>query len=291
MAKFFIPTSDVETITPEKAREYLRECGGNNRNISKAVVDSYALTMKEGKWLLNGEPIVFDIDNILRNGYHRLHACDKAGVPCQSFVVRGVQPEVFTTFDCGRHRTVWQLIGMQGIKHYNAVASSVQLSFRLKSGHAIGETVSATKRLGKTNSDMISYFNTDRDLFVECGKFAVDMRECPILDASVIGGTLHYLTRYGGYDFEYVKSFFKMVCSYDTCKINIINLLRKRLLKNKSSNIDKLSKNVLFAFVIKAWNGYVTGNGENMKILKFDTERDEYPKFILNTQITSNHGI
>lgn len=275
-------TSIVETITPAKAQEYLEKFSGQNRNISKAVVESYSLSMREGKWLLNGEPIVFDIHGVIQNGYHRLHACKKAGVPFQTFVVRGVEPEVFTTFDCGRHRTVGQLIGMQGIKHYNAVASAVQLSYRLISGHSVGETVSATKRLGKTNSDMINFFNSDRELFIECGKFAVEMRECPILDASIVGGTTHYLTRYGGYDVEFVKNFFRMVCSYDTCKINCINLLRKRLLKNKSSNVEKMNKNVLYALVIKTWNAYVTGAGESAKILKFDTERDEYPKFILN---------
>lgn len=129
---------------------------------------------------------------------------------------------------------------------------------------------------------MINYFNSDRELFIECGKFAVEMRECPILDASIIGGTTHYLTRYGGYDVEFVKNFFRMVCSYDTCKINCINLLRKRLLKNKSSKLEKMNKNVLYALIIKTWNAYVTGAGESVKILKFDTERDEYPKFILN---------
>lgn len=283
-------TSIVETITPDKAHEYLERHKGQNRNISKAVVDSYATSMSQGKWLLNGEPIVFDIHGILQNGYHRLTACEKAGVPFQTFVVRGVEPEVFTTFDCGRHRTVGQLIGMQGVKHYNTVASAVQLSYRLKSGHAVGENVSATKRLGKTNSDMISFFNSDMALFVECGKFAVEMRECPILDASIVGGTTHYLTRFCGYDVEFVKGFFRMVCSYDTCKINIINLLRKRLLKNKSSNVEKLSKNVLFAFVIKAWNCYVTGTGDNIKILKFDTERDEYPKFIKAFEINNQQS-
>ena len=272
-------TSIVETITPERAQEYLKKSGGN-RNISKAVVDSYATSMRQGKWLLNGEPIVFDIDGTLLNGHHRLHASIKAGVPFQTFVVRGVEHESFTTFDCGRHRTVGQLIGMQGIKHYNSVASSVQLSYRLKTGHSVSADNNATKRLGKTNSDMIAYFNTDRDLFIECGRFAVEMRECPVLDTSLVGGTLHHLVRECGYDIDFAKDFFRMTCSYDTCKIHAINLLRKRLLKNKSSNIEKMSRPVLFAFVIKAFNCYATGTGDDLKILKFDTERDEYPKFI-----------
>ena len=69
-------TSIVETITPQKAQEYLAKSGGN-RNISKPVVTSYATTMREGKWILNGEPIVFDVDGVLLNGHHNPNICDK----------------------------------------------------------------------------------------------------------------------------------------------------------------------------------------------------------------------
>ena len=126
-------TSIVETITPQKAQEYLAKSGGN-RNISKPVVASYATTMREGKWILNGEPIVFDVDGVLLNGHHRLHAVIQSNVPIQTFVTRGVEHGAFTTFDCGRHRTLGQLIGMNGIKHYNSVASVVNVVFRLQNG-------------------------------------------------------------------------------------------------------------------------------------------------------------
>ena len=256
---------------------------GGNRNISKAVVDSYAITMKAGKWLLNGEAIVFDIDGILLNGHHRLHAIIKAGVPIQTFVTRGVEHESYTTFDCGRHRTVGQLIGMRGIKNYNAVASAVQLSYRLKNGHSVSEGLSATKRLGKTNSDMIAYFNTDAELFIEAGAFSTQIRsECPILDKSIVGGTFHHLVRVGGYDKETVKGFFTSVCSYDTCDNPSLNLLRLRLLKNRESKLERLNRNVLYAFIIKTWNAYVTG--KNISCLKFNPEKDKYPTFILNKE-------
>lgn len=276
-------TSVVETITPAKAQEYLNMSGGN-RNISKAVVDSYAMTMKAGKWLLNGEAIVFDLDGILLNGHHRLHAIIKAGVPIQTFVTRGVEHESYTTFDCGRHRTVGQLIGMQGIKNYNAVASAVQLSYRLKHGFSISESSNATKRLGKTNSDMIAYFNTDVELFIEAGAFSTQIRcECPILDQSIVGGTFHYLVRMCGYGKETVKGFFRMVCSYNTCDNPSLNALRLRLLKNRESKLERLHRTVLYAFIIKTWNAYVTG--KNISCLKYNPEKEKYPTFIKSNEL------
>lgn len=270
-------TSVVETITPAKAQEYLNMSGGN-RNISKAVVNSYAITMKSGKWLLNGEAIVFDLDGVLLNGHHRLHAVIKAGVPIQSFVTRGVEHESYTTFDCGRHRTVGQLIGMQGIKNYNAVASAVQLSYRLTNGYSLGET-NSSKHLGKTNSDLIAYFNTDIELFIEAGAFSTQIRcECPILDQSIVGGTFHYLVRVCGYQNETVKDFFSMVCSYSTCENQSLDTLRLRLLKNRGSKIERLSRTVLYAFVIKTWNAYVTGR--TITCLRYNPEKEKYPTFI-----------
>ena len=156
-------TSIVETITPQKAQEYLAKSGGN-RNISKPVVRSYANSMKEGKWLLNGEPIVFDVDGVLLNGHHRLNAVIEANVPIQTFVTRGVEHESFSTFDCGRNRTLGQLIGMQGVKNYNVISSAVQVCYRLENGSNLGDN-GFFARFGLPNSKLIDMYNNDKELY------------------------------------------------------------------------------------------------------------------------------
>lgn len=95
----------TENITPAKAQEYLNSSQGN-RPISKVTVRSYADTMKKGKWMMNGVPVVFDVDGHLLDGHHRLEAITLAGIPVKMDVCRGVSPDAFTTFDCGRHRNV-----------------------------------------------------------------------------------------------------------------------------------------------------------------------------------------
>ena len=47
------PTVEIVDVTPELAETWLAR-NPNNRNLRKAVVDSYARDMQAGRWALNG---------------------------------------------------------------------------------------------------------------------------------------------------------------------------------------------------------------------------------------------
>lgn len=47
------PTVEAVDVTPELAETWLAR-NPNNRNLRKAVVDSYARDMQAGRWALNG---------------------------------------------------------------------------------------------------------------------------------------------------------------------------------------------------------------------------------------------
>lgn len=47
----------IEEITPEVATQWM-EFNTWNRKISERLILTYAETMKEGAWVLNGEPII-----------------------------------------------------------------------------------------------------------------------------------------------------------------------------------------------------------------------------------------
>lgn len=107
----FIPTGNVECITPEIAKEYLNHNDKNPRkNINSNTVDAYARDIKSGNFFLNGESIVFDANGDLKDGQHRLLAIIKANTPCYVYVIRGIDPAV-TTFDYGRQRRMYQELG------------------------------------------------------------------------------------------------------------------------------------------------------------------------------------
>lgn len=104
----------VETITPEKAREYLKANTNNYRKLSRARVYKYAEDMKSGRWQLNGEAIAFDENGVLKDGQHRLAAIVFAKVPVKTAVVRGVDESV-DIYDVGSGRTINQIANASGV--------------------------------------------------------------------------------------------------------------------------------------------------------------------------------
>lgn len=109
-------TSKVETIGPEKAKEYLKANINNprgNHSLSRSVVKRYAEDMKTGKWELNGEAIEFDEDGVLKNGQHRLAAIVIAGVEVKILVVRGVSRDTIV-YDIPLKRNAAQMVNAMG---------------------------------------------------------------------------------------------------------------------------------------------------------------------------------
>lgn len=50
--------TNVENITPDQAKEYLK-CNNINRPVVQTAVDKYANLMERGEWKLNGEALCF----------------------------------------------------------------------------------------------------------------------------------------------------------------------------------------------------------------------------------------
>jgi hypothetical protein len=88
----------VETITPERAEEYLAANRGN-RNIVQSHVGAMARDIRNGQWMFNAQPICFSRTGRLLNGQHRLSAVLEAGQPIEVLVMRGLPEEAFETYD------------------------------------------------------------------------------------------------------------------------------------------------------------------------------------------------
>lgn len=116
----------VEKITPQKAIEYLRHNTNNYRKLSLAKVSQYIAEIKAGRWELNGEPIVFDEDGVLKDGQHRLAAIAKSGVAVETVVTRGVSKDV-RVYDLGMNRTVTQIVNAEGYEINSTVMAAVNM--------------------------------------------------------------------------------------------------------------------------------------------------------------------
>lgn len=97
----------VVDIDKHMAGIWLSRNSKNPRKINRNTVAAYAADMKAGKWLLNGEAIVFDKDGNLLNGQHRLTAVYESDVKIKSVVIWGVDPDC-KIFDYGIKRRISQ---------------------------------------------------------------------------------------------------------------------------------------------------------------------------------------
>jgi len=106
--------TSLETITPEKAREYLKANTDNYRKLQRHVVKRYADDILKGRWEVNGESICFNEAGVLLNGQHRLAAVILADREIQTVVVRGISKDV-SMYDVGSVRTIPQIASHEGI--------------------------------------------------------------------------------------------------------------------------------------------------------------------------------
>lgn len=103
----------VVTITPEIAKELLKHNTGN-RKINQANVKRIAEDMIAGDYKLNGETIKIYEDGTLADGQHRLMACVLAGVPFETYIIKGIKKDVLPTIDAGKQRSLVESLNMVG---------------------------------------------------------------------------------------------------------------------------------------------------------------------------------
>lgn len=121
----------VMTIGPEQARQML-ERNGRNRTVNTRAVARYANDMREGKWTLNGEPLIFDFNGNLLDGQHRLYAVIEAGISAQFLVVTDTDPDVFDTIDIGNKRTGGDILSIRGYKYSKTLAAILRTTHHYK---------------------------------------------------------------------------------------------------------------------------------------------------------------
>lgn len=121
-----IPTTAVETVTPEVAREWL---GANtkNRNVRSGAVATYARDMRDGRWMFTGEAVKFADDGTLLDGQHRLLAVIEADTAVPLMVIRGLSRASQDQMDTGRRRTTADALSLHGERNAPLLAATAKL--------------------------------------------------------------------------------------------------------------------------------------------------------------------
>lgn len=270
----------IETISPQKAREYLNTSNGN-RPIGKNQVRLYANTMRKGEWVLNGASICFDKEGHLLDGHHRLLAVIEANVPVTFGVWRGLESSVFTTIDSGRKRNIGQTLAIQGVKNYSRVGAIVNANETLlQYGRLTGNNGNVTN--SRSVAESYEAFSKDPGGYIQAATlFRSLVGKSRILPVSWGGGMYYYLTHFGGYSEDEVRPFFEALYDMDSNNIPVCSLLRKTIAKAALEG-KQLKAELLWVYLVKSWNAYITGR--DIKVLRFGGA-EEMPSLILKSQM------
>lgn len=255
----------VETITPKMAEAYL---GFNtqNRKPNNGTIRRYATDMKSGNWKLNGQPIIFDRNNILKDGQNRLMACITANTPFVSVVVRGVEVDTFDSIDTGHKRNMADMFEAANIPNARELMQIISKYFGLEKGKwsltALGDTnITASGVWGNKNILGREEYNANKsyyDSIVEWGKNLIKEYRQNFrmvgLSLGDIAGCVVYLNRVKGYTLEETKKFFEDFITGDN-KNKVIKGLRDKLNKNVLAT-EKLNPKGVQSCIAKAWNSY-----------------------------------
>ena len=133
-------TTKVEKITPELAREYLKKNTDNYRKLARGTVRNYAEDIKNGRWELNGETIVFAESGVLQDGQHRLAAIIQANKPADILVVRGVKDDVQVR-NIGKRRTDVDVLNAEGFDCDATLIAAANIIVNRFSGSRSGTAV------------------------------------------------------------------------------------------------------------------------------------------------------
>lgn len=99
------PSVAIETITPEMAKNYLKN-SVPNRRVKRSQVEALARDIKNGNFVLTHQGIAFDNAGRLFDGQHRLMSIVAAGIPVNMLVTRGLAPSAMSVTDRGVSRSI-----------------------------------------------------------------------------------------------------------------------------------------------------------------------------------------
>lgn len=133
----------METIDPDKAREYL-SLNDNNRPVSKTYARALAGAILRGEWALNGETVKFDSGGKLIDGQHRLHAIVTSDQAVQALVVRNAGSDAQDTVDTGTRRSLSHALKIRNESNAPILAAAVGWLYRLHENQVRGTSMQQT---------------------------------------------------------------------------------------------------------------------------------------------------
>lgn len=256
--------TEVVRVGPALATEYMkRNCV--NRPLSRDYLKMLSSDMRAGRWVFNGETIIFAADGSLIDGQHRLTAIIMSGVELDLLVAFGIsdQAEAFKTINSGRVRKIADGLAVAGHKNTSALSGAMRWQFHYQHDKIGAKAI-------PTRQDLYDILEANPRL----GHFvalANPLRKIGL--AQSLGGFLFYAFELTNR--SYAQRFYgDLLTGEMLAKDDVTLQLRNRLIQNLGA-MSKLPPSFIFALTVKAFN--FQSNGVAVKNLRF-SGNEEYPR-------------
>ena len=268
-------SSFIVTMTPEKARELLTK-NDANRPLNKDRVRAYANDMAQGRWALNGEPIIISDNDRLLDGQHRLQAIIQSGATIQTYVTTGIDEKSFSTIDTGKERTPRDILAIAGIKSYSkkSAAASRYLSLKKRTTASVALLREARVKAGISNTDVLSFVINNEELLSEVISISSRCYEkIRLLGNTEVAAYMLYLILDKNHNKETVFDFFMQLFRLSPITNDTINTLFDYLNDLRREGNKTTERHIR---IVKSWNAFI----QHKIIKRFQFKQGENLNFI-----------
>tara|TARA_B110000908_G_scaffold100108_1_gene118158 strand:+ start:2451 stop:3308 length:858 start_codon:yes stop_codon:yes gene_type:complete len=264
---------DLVYITPQVAQKYLSH-NTQNRKESPRNVNFLVDQMKKGLFLENGESIVFDVNNNLTDGQHRLMAILKSGIPYHIPVVRGVQKNTMATYDTGKNRSSIDILNLNGFKNATNLSALVKLIYKYETKKSKSSDSFTKNRIeGLTNQQVLNYCLKNNDWLQGLMRNSANLyskAKTRVLGVSNLSFIAYVV---GGKEpNEQVYDFMKNIYGITRTEGTATSYLYSRLYNSKI-NKEPLNFYWTLGMSLKAWNYFIDGN-PSVRFFKFSIDQE-----------------
>ena len=237
-----------ETITPEKAEEYLGTMR-SNRNVKPKWLAELERRINNGEWDPNNpQPISFAGEKTLIDGQHRLLAVVGTRKSIKCWVAREVPQSAISNIDTGKARSMADLLRMKGEVNVAMVSGTLRQLLKYRQSGELGQ-----KGLEPSHFEMLELLEKEpvvRDVINAVG----ELRHIRLGVGPSMWGALWIL--FGEQDENDADEFIELMKTGEGLQNGSpILALRKALLNMQYPRPPRHNA----ALVIKAWNAWRAG--------------------------------
>lgn len=260
----------VMLVTPELAKSWIEKNRSGQRKVKTIGLNTLRASMRDGRFMSNGESIIFDWYGNLMDGQHRLLAIIDSGISVEMVVVTEVDPAAFNTIDGpgGGARSGSDLLHMNGEKNtvvLSGICKNVvsYVDYKEWPGRTLG--VSRGKVSQSEIADSILRFPELRDI----ASRIVGSPAARVISATQAGFLMWCVGP--GFESDIALFFERVGLGLGLENTDPEYHLRRRFLECPKNRA--ISQSVKWDLTAKAWN--CRARGQKMRLLRDNHEQEE----------------